>query len=50
MLKDSTADGSNSVTLGTKADDSGLATVLVDDADTINAAVLWRLTLLLDWC
>ena len=37
--KFTTADGANSVTLGTKADDSGLATVTGgDDADTINAA------------
>ena len=37
--KFTTANGANNLTLGTKADDSGLATVTGgDDADTINAS------------
>ena len=36
--KFTTADGANSVTLGTKADDSGLKTVTGRWVDTINAA------------
>ena len=48
--KFTTADGANSVTLGTKADDSGLATVTGGGGvDTINAAAFaGALTLLLD--